>query len=249
MLHGDSSVQTRKDAARGDRDLGGALDASTFITRRGLRLPRRMAFDKWVGIGNYLSGVMSASSWCLGDWLVYGEATFTGRYRDAIELTSLDYQTLRNHAWVARSFPMSRRRDRLSFTHHAEVAALSEPEQDFWLLKAEQHAWSVKRLRREVRASLLERNAGEGLAAPEAKSVLKLRGRSADPADAVPTEDTEDTEDTVSLSVSVPVDCLEFCRATASKLGLNLDAWVAQILVAVAEATGERSDLRLPQIG
>ncbi|MEZ0115623.1 hypothetical protein ABH920_009664 [Catenulispora sp. EB89] len=244
MLHGDPSVQDRKDVARGDRDLGGALDTSTFITRRGLRLPRRMAFEKWVGIGNYLSGVMSASSWCLGDWLVYGEATFTGRYRDAIELTSLDYQTLRNHAWVARSFPMSRRRDRLSFTHHAEVAALPEPEQDFWLLKAEQHAWSVKRLRREVRASLVERNTGgENQLSEEAQNVHQLPVRSAE------SKVSTSVEDTVSLSVSVPADCLEFCRATATRLGLNLDAWVAQILVAVAESTGERNDLHLPQIG
>ncbi|WP_438939756.1 LmbU family transcriptional regulator [Catenulispora rubra] len=203
-----------------------------------------MAFEKWVGIGNYLSGVMSASSWCLGDWLVYGEATFTGRYRDAIELTSLDYQTLRNHAWVARSFPMSRRRDRLSFTHHAEVAALPEPEQDFWLLKAEQHAWSVKRLRREVRASLVERNTGGvGQLPDEAQNVHQLPVRAGDPTPAT------SAEGTVSLSVSVPPDCLEFCLATANRLGLNLDAWVAQILVAVAEATGERNDLHLPQIG
>jgi hypothetical protein len=244
MLHGDPSVQTRKDAARDDKDLSSALDTSTFITRRGLRLPRRMAFEKWVGIGNYLSGVMSASSWCLGDWLVYGEATFTGRYRDAIELTSLDYQTLRNHAWVARSFPMSRRRDRLSFTHHAEVAALPEPEQDFWLLKAEQHAWSVKRLRREVRSSLLERNTGEGQLTAEAEGGRQLpKARTGEPVPAT------SAEDTISLSVSVPADCLEFCRATASRLGLNLDVWVAQILVAVAEATGERNDLHLPQIG
>lgn len=244
MLHGDPSVQARKDVARGDRDLGSALDTSTFITRRGLRLPGRMAFEKWLGIGNYLSEVMSASSWCLGDWLVYGEATFTGRYRDAIELTSLDYQTLRNHAWVARSFPMSRRRDRLSFTHHAEVAGLPEPEQDFWLLKAEQHAWSVKRLRREVRASQVERNTGGvGQLSGEAQNVHQLPVRPGEP-----TASTS-AEGTVSLSVSVPADCLEICQATATRLGLNLDAWVAQILVAVAESAGERSDLRLPQIG
>ena len=43
----------------------------------------------------------------------------------------LDYQTLRNYAWVARRFAMSRRRDTLSFGHHAEVPALPEPEQGY----------------------------------------------------------------------------------------------------------------------
>lgn len=36
---------------------------------------------------------------------MYGQAAYTGRYRDAIEQASLDYQTLRNYAWVARRFP------------------------------------------------------------------------------------------------------------------------------------------------
>src|SRR5688572_10717586 len=108
--------------AKRDTNAHAAFDTSAFVTKSGLLLPKRVAFDKWVTIGGYLSHGISTSTWCLGDWLVYGEASFSGRYRDAIELTSLDYQTLRNHAWVARRFPMSRRRDKLSFTHHAEVA-------------------------------------------------------------------------------------------------------------------------------
>ena len=49
----------------------------------------------------------------------------------------LDYQTLRNYAWVARRFPAGRRRAGVSFAHHAEVARLPEPEQDYWLRRAE----------------------------------------------------------------------------------------------------------------
>ena len=71
------------------------------------------------------------AAWCLGDWLVFGEQAYAGRYRQAIERTSLDYQTLGNYAWVAKRFSLSRRRDELSFGHHSEVAALPEPEQDF----------------------------------------------------------------------------------------------------------------------
>src|SRR5215469_9940452 len=91
------------------------FDASVFISRRGLNLPRRIPFDKWLRIGIQLCNISSSSAWCLGDWLVYGEASFEGRYREAIEQTSLDYQTLRNYAWVVRKFSLSRRRDRLSF--------------------------------------------------------------------------------------------------------------------------------------
>jgi hypothetical protein len=111
------------------------FDAASFISARGLQLPRQISFDKWVGMGRQLSGICSSSAWCLGDWLVYGEAAFNGRYRDAIEMTSLHYQTLRNYAWVARGFSLSRRRDTLSFGRHTEVAALPESEQDTVMLK------------------------------------------------------------------------------------------------------------------
>ncbi|MDT0616058.1 LmbU family transcriptional regulator [Streptomyces lancefieldiae] len=208
---------------------------STLVTRRGLTLPKRMEFDKWLGIGNYLSNVISASAWCLGDWLVYGEATFNGRYQDAIQLTALDYQTLRNHAWVARRFPMSRRRDRLSFTHHAEVAALAEPEQDFWLRKAEAHEWSAKRLRREVKASLRERSASDDLDGDTNQTDREIDKKRNTREAAVPSP-----EDTVSLKLPISADCLEFCRAAASRAGLKLETWAAQILLeAVDQAPAE----------
>ena len=61
-----------------------------------------------------------------------------------------------------------RRRDSLSFGHHAEVAALPEAEQDYWLRKAEQLGWPVKRLRSQVPASHDERAAGDSSPGPAA---------------------------------------------------------------------------------
>jgi hypothetical protein len=129
------------------------------IPGRGLRLPQQLPFERWLQVGRRLADIYSSSAFCLGDWLAYGQAAYAGRYRAAIERTSLDYQTLRNYAWVARRFSLSRRRDSLSFGHHAEVAALPGAEQDFWLRKAEELSWSVKQLRRQVRASHDERAA------------------------------------------------------------------------------------------
>jgi hypothetical protein len=40
------------------------------------------------------------------------------------------YQTCRNAASIANAFELSRRRDNLTFKHHAEVAALSPDEAD-----------------------------------------------------------------------------------------------------------------------
>ena len=122
------------------------------VTSRGLHIPPDVDFDTWAALGSRIAGVASSCAWCLGDWLVFGERAYGKRYRTALGATSLDYQTLRNYAWVARRFPVSRRRDTLSFQHHAEVAALPEPERDLWLRRAERTHWSRNELRRRLRA-------------------------------------------------------------------------------------------------
>lgn len=183
-----------------------------FLPRRGLQLPTRLPFEKWVTIGRQLADICTLSAWCLGDWLVYGEVAYTGRYREAIEQTSLDYQTLRNYAWVARRFSLSRRREVLSFGHHTEVAALSEAEQDFWLRKAEELEWSVKRLRQEVRSSLKERALGRDH-------------------DQRKTSDRDEHELLkASLEIHITSDQLGRCRAAAERVGLSMEEWAASVL-------------------
>jgi hypothetical protein len=118
-----------------------------------LRLPEDMSFESWQRIGDQLCVIADSSTWWLGDWLVYGEESFPNRYRIALAKTSLSYKTLRNYAWVARKFPVSRRRDKLSLQHHAEVAALPEAEQEIWLSRAECGGWPQSRLRREIQAA------------------------------------------------------------------------------------------------
>jgi hypothetical protein len=111
-----------------------------------------MSINAWLAVGRRLSGIDHASAWCLGDWLLYGERSYGRKYKAALEATQLDYQTLRNYAWVARRFEPSRRRDTMSFQHHAEVAALPEAGQDLWLQRAERLRWSRNELRRNLTA-------------------------------------------------------------------------------------------------
>jgi hypothetical protein len=188
--------------------VGGPGDG-VMVTRSGLRLPRQLRFERWLGVGRELAAASTSAAWCLGDWLAFGEKAYPGRYRHAIAQTSLDYQTLRNYVWVARQFTMSRRRDTLTFGHHAEVAALPEPEQDFWLRKAEEHQWPVKELRRQVRASLAD--------------------RSADQDDARPGQDREDWV-LLSLQIRLSPRQLEDCRAAANNANLSIEAWTAMVL-------------------
>jgi len=126
--------------------------ARTPYTPLGLRLPASLSFERWQALGRRIGSVANASSWWLGDWAFYGEGSYGEKYKQAIAVTGLDYQTLRNYAWVAGRFDLSRRRDKLSFGHHAELAALAEHQQDEWLDQAERSRWSRSELRSRLRS-------------------------------------------------------------------------------------------------
>lgn len=123
------------------------------VEKNRLIMPDEMSFESWCELGSRVALIANCSAWWLGDWLLYGEQAYGARYEKAIADSSLSYQTLRNYAWVARTFPVSRRQDKLSFGHHAEVAALSGDEQDIWLARAKRLNWSCNKLRRALRAT------------------------------------------------------------------------------------------------
>ncbi|MER7111549.1 LmbU family transcriptional regulator [Streptomyces sp. NPDC000229] len=156
-------VTPRKTTAR-------AMEASVARSTA-LHLPPAIPLDEWQDIGKKISGAAESSAWWLGDWLIYGRSAYPDRYRHAVEETLLDYQTLRNYAWVARRYVPRRRRPTLSFQHHAELAGLPEDEQEFWLDRAERLNWSKSFLRSRVRAA---RQGEEGTAAVESRMQIQL---------------------------------------------------------------------------
>lgn len=115
-----------------------------------LQLPKELTFEKWAEIGQLVVRVANASAWWIGDWASRGQWDFGTKYREVIEATGLDYQTIKNYAWVCGKFDWSRRRDQLSFGHHAIVAALPQREQDSWLDLAERETLSVRALQAAV---------------------------------------------------------------------------------------------------
>lgn len=143
-----------------DRGLGGAAPARgsdgqgrILTTRVGLKIPSILSYDRWEKAGLRIFQIADSSAWCLGDWLVYGQERYADRYRTGVQAAGLDYQTLRNYAWVARHFELRRRRENLSFGHHAEVASLPPAQADTWLDRAEQHGWTRNQLRLQLRES------------------------------------------------------------------------------------------------
>src|SRR5690606_8046587 len=88
--------------------------------------------------------------WWVGDWACYGAGRFGEKYDAVIAATGYEYQSVANAKWVASRVEFSRRRENLSFGHHAEVAALSASAQRDWLKRAEQKGWSIRELRNRL---------------------------------------------------------------------------------------------------
>jgi hypothetical protein len=105
----------------------------------GISFERDVCYESWKDLGVSISRHSSASCWWLGDWTVYGQGQYGERYKQAILETGLEYR--------------SRRRPDVPFQHHAEVCALPDRDQDFWLDVAVQNRWPRSELRRRVRTS------------------------------------------------------------------------------------------------
>jgi N6-adenosine-specific RNA methylase IME4 len=118
-----------------------------------LMLPPDLSLGQWQDVGEKLARIAHAAMWWLGDWVRYGEtrAAWGQMYEKIIEETGKGYQTCANAKWVADAFAdVSRRREKLSWGHHAEVAGLVPAEADSYLDRAERERWSVRELRRHV---------------------------------------------------------------------------------------------------
>jgi hypothetical protein len=113
--------------------------------------PADLKFDEWQAIGHTLFSIERAVQFWIGDWIRFGEKSYGEKYSQAIEETGLDYQTLANYAYVASKVEPSRRRENVSFSHHAEVAALAPEKQEAWLETAEAQNWTRSDLRKSLR--------------------------------------------------------------------------------------------------
>ncbi|MGW0969385.1 LmbU family transcriptional regulator [Streptomyces sp. NPDC002516] len=234
--------------AQGDMVLS-FVGSQATVQKSGMVLPPNLPERSWERIGANLRELVNSSAWWLADWLLYGEATYGWRrYKEAIERTGLDYQTLRNYAWVARRFEHHRRRDSLSFAHHAEVTRLSPPEQDYWLRRAEQQKWSRNELRRAVRAGLAAQRDEAGIA-PGADTGTPQAPRPAGPA-AEPGAGSAagpaagpaagEPRGATTLTIELSADRLEHYSRQAAAHGLPVDQWITRMLDTADRPTPDR---------
>lgn len=109
-----------------------------------------LPYEEWLRVGGRLGVAGRSAGWWLGDWLRYGTARYGMKYTAALRVTGYDRQTLMNMVYVATRFDASRRRESLSWSHHAELAGLEASEQDQWLERACADRLTVRELRLEL---------------------------------------------------------------------------------------------------
>ena len=128
-----------------------SLERASVWQQTCLALPPDLSYDDWAAMGHTLTAMGGSIPWWTGDFMLYGESKFGDKAAEWVDPKAA--QTLMNCAWVASRFPPSRRRESLSFSHHAEVAGCPFDVADAWLRQAEALGWSKTQLREAVRAS------------------------------------------------------------------------------------------------
>lgn len=148
------------------RDLG----LAGRVLRVGWELPVDMTESEWRCAGELLGKVERSVSWWVGDWWAFGVKRY-GERKAIVEDDAWDgpdYGSCRNAASVAGKFEVSRRRDSLTFNHHAEVASLPPDEADALLDWAEEPIAQTGKPRatRELRAEVGKRKNALAIGAP-----------------------------------------------------------------------------------
>ncbi len=129
-----------------------------------------MELESWAECGRRLGVIGRGVAWWIGDWLRYGNAQFGEKYSRAARITGYDPQSLMNMAYVASRFPPERRRTAVSWSHHAEVAALPPAEQDEWLDFAQRNQLSVGSLRQELRSARRAKDLEQAAGKPDERA-------------------------------------------------------------------------------
>ena len=122
------------------------------LTRTSLTLRAGLTFDDYQRIANILTLIEGAVQFWWGDLLNHAEAALGEQYAQLVDEKAA--RTLSNYAWVASKIEPARRRERLSWSHHAEVAVFEPTTQDDWLKQAEEGQWTRAKLRAAIKGTV-----------------------------------------------------------------------------------------------
>ena len=115
-----------------------------------VKVKGRPQLKDWEGPMQFALWCQRASPWWIGDLLNAGDAAF-GEAFSQVCAGYVSGDQLQRYESIARRVPPKNRRERLSWSAHANVARLNDSQQQFMLKEAERRGWTSEELRREVR--------------------------------------------------------------------------------------------------
>lgn len=126
-----------------------------------LALPGDLSYEEWQASGHMLARVGRASSWWIGDWLLFGEDRFGEVAAQAVDELGLDVQTISNYRWISRTYPPTSREENLTWRHHFDAAGLDVPARTALLARAKNEGLSTRVVRAEAnRLKQIAKNGG-----------------------------------------------------------------------------------------
>lgn len=136
---------------RADDEVSRTLSKRVTHSASGLTFDGATTYEEWSQCLPFYFGLRDKSKFWLGDAIIFGANKFSDRYSQAIEMTGRTRHDLINIVAVCERIAPSRRRDSLSFEHHAAVAYdIPYQEADRILKEAESKGWGREDVRDAV---------------------------------------------------------------------------------------------------
>jgi hypothetical protein len=126
------------------------------FTLSGLEIRQGMPINDWIELGQMLKRCGDSVGIWRGDYINYGKNEYgKTKYEDAIALTGLKEQTLKNDVWISKAIPLSARADALTTRHYMHLAPLRNLNSiKQWIEKTlngdKKRPWSASRLKKEI---------------------------------------------------------------------------------------------------
>lgn len=114
----------------------------------GLEITGKLSVREFRQLLRVAGATVNVGPWLVGDAVEYGEHRWGEKYAQYVDETGLSPERIRVCSWVARRYPLPRRRAGLSFEVHRELAYVKDDdEQDELLDRAEEENWTSKEVR------------------------------------------------------------------------------------------------------
>lgn len=138
-----------------------ATNEHFILSTVGVEIVGKPSYEEWERMLHMMFANHRMSHWVIGDLIRFGEAEYGEKYSQALDATVYAYSTLAHDVSVAGKFEICRRRQNLSWGHHAEVGKLAPAKQDELLERAEVEQWPISRLREECGGAHVGHNSGD----------------------------------------------------------------------------------------